>query len=52
MKKLTALFVLLEAVVGGMTEYWQLILGLILLGVVLFARGGLIGLIAGPARHD
>lgn len=47
-----ALFVLLEAVVGGMTERWQLILGLILLGVVLFARGGLIGLIAGPARHD
>jgi branched-chain amino acid transport system permease protein len=47
-----ALFVLLEAVVGGMTERWQLNLGLILLGVVLFARGGLIGLIAGPARHD
>ena len=47
-----ALFVLLEAIVGGMTERWQLILGLILLGVVLFARGGLIGLIAGPARHD
>jgi len=47
-----ALFVLLEAVVGGMTERWQLILGLILLGVVLFARGGLIGLIAGPPRHD
>ncbi len=47
-----ALFVLLEAIIGGFTERWQLILGLILLGVVLFARGGLIGLIAGPARHD
>jgi branched-chain amino acid transport system permease protein len=47
-----ALFVLLEAIIGGITERWQLILGLILLGVVLFARGGLIGLVAGPARHD
>jgi branched-chain amino acid transport system permease protein len=47
-----ALFVLLEAIIGGMTDRWQLILGLILLCVVLFARGGLIGLVAGPARHD
>jgi branched-chain amino acid transport system permease protein len=47
-----ALFVLLEAIIGGITERWQLILGLILLGVVLFARGGLIGLVAGPPRHD
>jgi branched-chain amino acid transport system permease protein len=47
-----ALFVLLEAVMGGITDRWQLILGLVLLGVVLFARGGLIGLVAGPARHD
>ena len=47
-----ALFVLLEVVIGGITDRWQLILGLIILGVVLFARGGLIGLVAGPARHD
>jgi branched-chain amino acid transport system permease protein len=47
-----ALFVLLEVIIGGMTDRWQLFLGLILLGVVLFARGGLIGLVAGPARHD
>jgi branched-chain amino acid transport system permease protein len=45
------LFVLFEFVLGGLTERWQLFLGLILLGVVLFARGGLIGLIAGKARH-
>ena len=38
-------------VLGGMTERWQFFLGLILLGVVLFARGGLIGLLAGKARH-
>jgi len=45
------LFVLLESVLGGLTERWQLFLGLILLGVVLFARGGLIGLVAGKPRH-
>ncbi|MEM1344415.1 MAG: branched-chain amino acid ABC transporter permease [Pseudomonadota bacterium] len=43
-------FVLLETLLGGLTEHWQLGLGLVLLGVVLFQRGGLIGLIAGP-RH-
>jgi len=46
-----ALFVLLEVFLGGVTERWQLFLGLILLGVVLFARGGLMGLLAGRARH-
>ena len=45
------LFVLFEFVLGGLTERWQFFLGLILLGVVLFARGGLIGVFAGKARH-
>lgn len=45
------LFVLFEFVLGGLTERWQFFLGLILLGVVLFARGGIIGLLAGKARH-
>ena len=45
------LFVLLEFSLGGLTERWQLFLGLILLGVVLFARGGIIGLLVGKARH-
>ena len=40
-----------EVTFGGMTEHWKLWLGLVLLGVVLFARGGLIGLIAGRERH-
>ncbi|MEO3430448.1 branched-chain amino acid ABC transporter permease [Pelagibius sp. CAU 1746] len=47
-----ALFILLESFIGGLTDRWQLILGLILLSVVLFARGGVIGLLAGKARHD
>jgi len=42
-----ALFILLEYVLGGLSEFWQIYLGAILLGVVLFARGGLDGLIAG-----
>lgn len=45
------LFVTFEFVLGGLTERWQFFLGLILLGVVLFARGGVIGLIAGKPRH-
>jgi branched-chain amino acid transport system permease protein len=45
------LFVLFEFYLGGLTERWQFFLGLILLGVVLFARGGLIGVLAGRARH-
>jgi len=45
------LYVLLEFALGGVTERWQFFLGLILLGVVVFARGGLIGLFAGRVRH-
>jgi branched-chain amino acid transport system permease protein len=44
-------FVLLEFLLGGITDRWQFFLGLILLGVVLFARGGLIGVLAGKPRH-
>jgi branched-chain amino acid transport system permease protein len=45
------LLVMLEFVLGGMTDRWQFFLGLILLGVVLFARGGVVGLIAGRPKH-
>ena len=36
----------LEEVLSGLTEYWQIILGPLLLLVVLFARGGIDGLLA------
>jgi branched-chain amino acid transport system permease protein len=36
----------LEEVLSGVTEYWQIILGPLLLVVVLFARGGIDGLLA------
>ena len=45
------LYVLFEFALGGMVEHWQLFFGLILLGVVMFARGGIIGLFAGKLRH-
>ena len=40
------LFILLEHQLGGISEYWQVYLGLLLLGVVLFARGGLVGVLS------
>ena len=46
-------FVMLEHLLGGLSEYWLVFLGALLLAIVLFARGGLIGLLAGRARvHD
>jgi branched-chain amino acid transport system permease protein len=41
------LFVALEHWLGGLTEFWHVYLGLILLVIVLFARGGIIGLLTG-----
>ena len=46
-----AILVGFEVFFGGLTEHWQFWLGLVLLAVVLFARGGLVGLIAGRARN-
>ncbi|MCO5731688.1 branched-chain amino acid ABC transporter permease [Rhizobium sp. SSA_523] len=46
-----ALYVVLEFWLGGVTERWQFFLGLILLATVLFARGGVVGLLAGKVRH-
>ena len=40
-------FVALEHWLGGLTDFWHIYLGAILLGVVLFARGGLIGILTG-----
>ena len=41
----------LEEVLSGVTEYWQIIMGPIFLLVVLFARGGIDGVLLG-ARRD
>ena len=48
-----ALFIMLEHVLGGISEFWHIYLGALLLLVVLFARGGLIGTLAGrEVAHD
>lgn len=48
-----ALFILLEHVLGGLSDFWHVYLGLLLLLVVLFARGGMIGSLAGrEVAHD
>ncbi len=44
------LFILMEHLLGGISDHWQALLGLLLLAVVLYARGGLIGILAGRAR--
>jgi branched-chain amino acid transport system permease protein len=46
-----ALLVLEEAL-SGVTEYWQIILGPLLLLVVLFARGGIDGLLLNWQEHS
>jgi branched-chain amino acid transport system permease protein len=43
---------LLEDVLSALTVHWQIVLGPILVLVVLFARGGLFGLLPGPAPHN
>lgn len=48
-----ALFIMLEHFLGGISDYWSIYLGALLLVVVLFAKGGLIGLVAGrEVAHD
>ena len=47
------LFILLEHLLGGLSDYWHVFLGILLLLIVLFARGGIIGLVSGRvAAHD
>jgi branched-chain amino acid transport system permease protein len=43
-------FLLLEEVLSSLTEYWQIIFGPLLLAIVLYARGGIDGLLAGAKR--
>ncbi len=45
-------FLLLEDVLSGYTEHWQIILGPLLILVVLYARRGLIGLLPDGKARD
>ncbi|MCZ7935450.1 branched-chain amino acid ABC transporter permease [Agrobacterium leguminum] len=43
-------FLLIEEFLGGLTVYWHFWFGLFLIAVVLFAKGGLVGLICSGRR--
>lgn len=46
-------FVAMEHLLGGLSEFWHVYLGLLLLLIVLFGRGGLIGMACGrEAAHE
>ena len=46
-------FVMLEHFLGDLSDYWHIYLGVLLLLVVMFVRGGLVGLVAGKqVAHD
>lgn len=40
-----AIFIILEQTLGGLTENWQFWLGAVLIALVLYGRGGIIGLL-------
>lgn len=44
------IYVALEHLLGGLSDYWQVYLGALLLLIVLFGRGGAIGLLCGRER--
>lgn len=44
------IFVGLEHFLGGLSEYWHIYLGLLLLVVVLFGNGGVVGMLSGRKR--
>ncbi len=46
----TLALLVLEETLSGLTEYWQIILGPLLLAVVLYARGGINGVLAGQSH--
>lgn len=46
-------FVGLEHFLGGLSDFWHIYLGLLLLAIVLFGKGGVIGMISGrEVKHD
>jgi branched-chain amino acid transport system permease protein len=40
-------YIALEHVLGGVSDYWHIYLGVLLLLIVLFARGGIVGMLVG-----
>lgn len=47
-----ALFIILEQTLGSISQNWQFWLGAVLIVVVLYARGGVVGLLVGEGRRE
>ena len=47
-----ALFIILEQTLGSVSQNWQFWLGAVLIVVVLYARGGVVGLLIGERRRE
>ena len=47
----SVVFILVEEIFSSYTVYWHLPFGIMLIGVVLFIRGGLVGLISGSSKR-
>ncbi len=43
----SAVFIVVEEVLSSFTTYWHLPFGLMLIAIVMFARGGLMGILRG-----
>lgn len=44
------IYVALEHILGGISEYWHVYLGLLLLIIVLFGNGGVVGMLSGREK--
>lgn len=47
----SVVYIFLDKIVTSQTEYWPLILGIIIIGLLLFLRGGIVGFIAERFRE-
>jgi branched-chain amino acid transport system permease protein len=47
----TSVFLLLEEILSGLWLYWQLVFGVFLILVVLFAKGGIDSWLSGRRTH-
>jgi branched-chain amino acid transport system permease protein len=46
----SSVFILMEEILSSFTIFWHLPFGLMLIGLVLFVRGGLMGLLKGKGK--
>ena len=42
----SVVYMLLDKIITSYTEYWPLVLGLVIIGLLLFLRGGIVGFVS------